>query len=223
MKVSAMFKPMQAGRRATACFANALVVAALIGMPYQASAAPEDITLGELALTPPFCMDVQAIPVTGWSKDHRSPRASHWEALMGNAFWAAHHYCWALINLNRAKIAGTPANTRRFLTGVAIDDFEYVLRHAPADFVLAPEIHYRIGMARVVLGEYGTAIDEFSLSRKLKPDYWPAYVGEADLLLKAGRRDEARQLVESGLKLLPDEPNLLAALSRANSVKPGAR
>jgi len=182
----------------------------------QAAAQLENITMGELALTPPYCMDVQAIPVTGWSKTSPSPRAAHWIALMGESFWAMHHMCWALIGLHRANLAGTSAHARTYLISNAVSDFGFVLKNSPEDFVLRPEVFYRRAKAEVLLGDYGAAIDDFSRSRKLKPDYWPSYVGEADVLIKAGQRREAQQLLREGLKLLPDEPNLVAALKRAN-------
>ena len=32
-----------------------------------------------------------------------TPRASQLVSLMGKSFWAMHHYCWALVNLNALK------------------------------------------------------------------------------------------------------------------------
>jgi hypothetical protein len=29
---------------------------------------------------------------------------------MGKSFWAMHHYCWALVNLNRAQRASMPSS-----------------------------------------------------------------------------------------------------------------
>ncbi len=136
---------------------------------------------------------------------------------MGEAFWGMHHFCWAMVGLQRADRAGTPPQTRTFLINVAISDFFYVIKNSPPDFVMLPEVHYRIGEARVLLGEYVSALDEFAKSRKHKPDYWPAYVGEANVLMKVGKKKEAAELLKGALKLMPNQPNILEALGRANA------
>lgn len=195
-----------------------LMVAAIVGLVQAPAVAIEDVTAGELALTPPFCQDVQQIPLTNWSKTRPSPRAPTWVSVMGETFWAMHHYCWALIGLHRADRAGTPPNVRAWRIKDAIDDFYFVVRNAPPDFVLLPELHFRLGEAFVQLGDYGSALIEYSKSRTAKPDYWPAYVGESNVLAKARRTAEAQDLLKEGLRLMPGEPNLasaLEALSRA--------
>jgi hypothetical protein len=52
-------------------------------------AKPQDITAGELALTPEYCQDVQTM--NGWEKHNRAPRTPQWLAMMGETFWAMHH------------------------------------------------------------------------------------------------------------------------------------
>ena len=185
----------------------------------QAGAQVANMTPGELAVTPDFCQDVQT--VNGWSQFSRpSPRSPHWVGLMGQTFWGMHHYCWALIHLQRANRAGTTAQLRAFLINEAIRDFGFVIKIAPADFILLPELYYRTGESYVLLGDYGSAMGEFTKSRKVKPDYWPPYVGEAKVLLKYGLNKEAVELLERGLTLMPNEPNLLAAVKEVNRARP---
>jgi hypothetical protein len=56
---------------------------------------PENITDGELALVPTFCRDAGGIRYGQAHDANRSPRAAYWVSLMGDGFWAMHHYCWA--------------------------------------------------------------------------------------------------------------------------------
>lgn len=180
------------------------------------SAQPENITAGELALTPTFCQDVQAI--NGWSQGYReSPRSPYWVGIMGSTFWAMHHYCWALVHLQRSRAPDLAPHVRAFMIKKAIADYAYVLNNAKPDFILSPEIHFRIGDAYVQLKEYPAAIDAFEKSRQAKVDYWPPYAGHADVLLTLGKPDEARKLLDEALKIMPSEPQLLRRVQALNT------
>ena len=185
----------------------------------QVGAQVANMTQGELALTPDFCQDVQS--VNGWSQHSRpSPRSPHWVSLMGETFWGMHHYCWAQIHLQRANRVGTTPQTREFLIREAIADYYFVIKVAPADFVLLPELYYRTGDAFLLLGDFASALGEFAKSRKVKSDYWPSYLGEAKLLTKVGKKKEALELLEQGLTLMPNEPNLVAAVKDQRTPRP---
>lgn len=187
-----------------------------------AHAEPEDITLGDLALAHPICFHVQAIPITGWTRLAReSPESAYWNARIGgiDMLWHMHHYCWALIHLRRAEGPGVTPETRKYLRGVAISDFYYVVRQAqrlpkPSSFLMLPEIVYRIGDTQALLGNTTAAIAAFEQSRAIKPDYWPPYLGHAQLLEKVGLRKEALRILEQGLQVMPGEANLSAAFKR---------
>lgn len=206
---------------------RAALVATTVGLLGSGAvrAQPDNMTLAELALTPPVCQDVQGIPATGWVQHYRhSPRAGYWVGMLGDTFWAMHHYCWALIWLHRAGAAGVPPAVRDHWRRTAIADFYYVIRHAKAEFVLLPEIFYRIGEVHRLLREPVKALDAFQKSRDAKPDYWPAYAGLSDTEKDIGRMDAARSHLEAGLKLLPQEPALLARMRALDEAKTaGAR
>lgn len=177
-------------------------------------AQPANMTLGEVALTPPVCQDVQALP-TGWTQWSReSPRSPYWISIMGHSFWDMHHYCWALIHLNRAQQVGQPRHHRAHMVRTAISDFYYVVKKAKPDFVLLPELYYRIGDAHILLGEFAQAVAAFDRSKSIKPDYWPPYVGHARVLETLGKREDARLVIANGLRQMPDEPELLEAYRR---------
>lgn len=201
----------------------ALATALLVILPSGALAQVENITRGELALLPEVCMDVQAIPITGWTQHYReSPRSGFWVSRLGKAFWGMHHYCWALLHLQRAKQPGLPPQQKAHMIRTAIADFYYVIQNADARFVLMPELHYRIGLAHVQLQEPVKAMEAFEQSKATKVDYWPAYVGLADVQASIGRRAEAITVLDEGLKLLPEEPALIEARKRIDAPRAGA-
>lgn len=103
----------------------------------------------------------------------------------------------------------------------AIADFAYVTTRAQPDFVLLPELYYRIGVAYQQLQEFTKALDAFDESKKAKVDYWPAYAGQADVQAILGRRAEALAALDDGLKAIPDEPNLVAARKRIEAGRGG--
>lgn len=192
-----------------------------------AVAQPANMTPGEVALTHPVCEDAQGMP-SGWVQHFRhSPRAPYWEGVMGKTFWAVHHYCWALIHLQRAARPGLPKMDRDHMIRVAIRDFYYVIneafRNGEEQFVLLPELYYRAGEGYVQLNEFPQAIAEFERSRKAKPDYWPPYLAQAQLHMKLGMRSQAREILEAGLRLMPDEPVLVEALKKAGGSPPATR
>lgn len=196
---------------------------AVFGLGCIASAAalgqPVNMTPGEVALTHPVCEDAQGMPA-GWTQYYRhSPRAPYWESVMGKTFWGVHHYCWGLIHLQRAARPGLSKQERDHMIRSAIGDFYYVIndarRNGEHNMVLLPELFYRCGESYVLLGEYPKALEEYTRSRKAKPDYWPAYVGQANLYLRLGMRAQAREVLEAGLEVMPGEPNLLEVMRKA--------
>lgn len=184
-----------------------------------AQAQIRNITWGELALTHPVCYDVQGIGLTGWVQHWRhSPRTPYWEGKLGKIFWAMHHYCWALIHQQRANRAGTPPQVREHMHRAAVDDFYYIIKYAiqvgEPDFVMMPELYYRAGDAYLQIDDLPNALVEFQKAKAAKADYWPAYVGHAQVLERINKRKEAREVLERGLELMPGEPGLVAALAR---------
>jgi len=170
-------------------------------------AAPENITDGELALLPAYCQDVQAIRY-GNASYNPSPRASYWVSLIGQSFWALHHYCWGLLHVRRSEAPGLPQVQRIGMLNTAINDYFYVINNAPRDFILAPEIFLRIGEARLALGQYGPAFESFQRARELKPDYWPAYLRWVDHLMRTNQRAAAKELAMEGLRHAPSSIEL---------------
>ncbi|MGE5522220.1 MAG: tetratricopeptide repeat protein [Rhodospirillaceae bacterium] len=135
------------------------------------------------------------------------------KALMGNTFYALHHYCWGLMNTNRGVLLARTAQYRQLYLRASITEFDYVIQRAPQDFVLLPEILTRKGENLIRLGQGSFAVPELRRAMELKPDYWPPYAALSDYYKSAGQADQAREILEKGLAVMPGEKALKARLS----------
>jgi len=176
-----------------------MLVLALTGLSTNSLAQVRNITAAEKALLPHFC----AYTVYDGPPADRAATIA-WTNSVGGDNGGLHHYCWGLINKQRALRSGTPARTRQFLLGTVIDDYGYVIQKAPRNFVLLPEIHTAIGEVQLLLGRPDEANRALATARALKPDYWPAYTHWADFLIRVGQTAEAKKLVKTGLEYSPN-------------------
>lgn len=170
---------------------------------------PPSITSGEIAMLPAYCIDTEGFMYGPENSASQSPRAPEWVAKMGRSFWAMHHYCWGLVSFNRLRFGRANTNNKRYYAKQIVDEYRYVIEHSAPNFVLLPEIWARVGEASLLAGEIGDAMDAYAKSRSIKPDYAPPYVQWAEFQLNNHRRDEARALVEEGLKNIPGFKPLL--------------
>jgi tetratricopeptide (TPR) repeat protein len=195
----------------------ALITVALLAWSPFVLAQPELITNAEIAMLPAYCPDTQTFGHGGqhWGAQsyNWSPNAPKWVELMGNGFWALHHYCWALIRLRRAERPGTPAVIQKGHRQAALGDLNFVIENTPPDFILLPEIYTKVGEVQLLLKNYADAEEAFAKARTLKPDYWPAYLQWAEHLRQRGQKAKARELVEEGLSHAPDSKPLQQLLS----------
>ena len=199
----------------------ALVLGAWSLMPSTGLAdKPKNITQGELAIAPTYCVDTMGLAGYGDAYYNTSPRAPHWVSLMGKGFWAMHHYCYALINLARSEKFGVSDQQRQALRMSAINDIDYVLTNTTESFVMRPELLVKKGAVLVTLHQGRAAVAAFREASQSKQDYWPAYTHWAELLRSNGKVEEAKTVVEAGLKYAPDAKllqSMLADLSNASS------
>lgn len=163
---------------------------------------PRNISKAEMALLPKYCPDTQGF---GYGDAHynTSPRAPRWVEMMGPGFWHLHHYCWGLIQHQRAMKINASAVERKGNLENAISNYLYVIERVDDSFVLLPEIFTRMGDAELKLGRAERAEEAYRRARELKPDYWPAYSRWAEYLIAKKKLQEARILIEEGLAFAP--------------------
>lgn len=184
------------------CLSTLCTLLALAAPPVLAGK-PDGWTMGELTLAPAFCPDTMGFKY-GDQYSNTSPQAARWVAMMGPGFWAMHHFCWADINIRRAQTIAMPRSNRIALLESGISDYNYVLINTSPSFVMRPEIFLRIGDTQVLLGRKPHALQAYAAARDAKPDYWPAYQREAQILIDANLHAKAKELVRQGLARAPE-------------------
>jgi len=169
-----------------------------------------DVTAAENALLPEYCPHtVMFGEKYGGSKEG----TVHWGQRLGRHFNSMHHYCWALVNIQRATRAGTPPNDRRFNNGRAVAEIDYVLRLVDDTFPLMPEMLTRRGEALARLRQFAEAESSFRKAAELRPDYWPVYRGWAQMHIDQGRPRDAQKILEDGIGLVSEKRPLERMLS----------
>lgn len=176
------------------------LVAAL--SPFSPAFAARDFTDDEWQRVPRYCMDTMGI----MSRYHANGR--HWIGVMGPSFSHMHHYCWALMYVNRAAKSIRSEREKQDLWGLARNDYQYVVNNATPDFVMLPEVYTRLGEVELLRGFPEKAAAAFAEASKRKPDYWPAYARWAEYLRSKGKRSEALEVVVAGLEHAPQSRTL---------------
>ena len=206
--------------KALAHVPTTLLAAWLLAAPAPAAAqlipgypAIEDYDPREVAMLPPYCAHTQLfrtrVPGGGNPDEIR-----RWMAMMGPAFNDMHHYCWGLMKSNRALYLARDKQTRDFYLGQAVQEFDYVLQRAPANFALRPEILTKKGEHLLKLGNAPAAVAALEEAAELKPDYWPPYAALSDHFKSAGALPRAKEWLDRGLKAAPDSRALRTRLEQ---------
>lgn len=190
---------------------GAWLLALVLGMLLAAGARAvpaNNVSAGELALLPPFCIDTEGFMYGPENSPKMSPRAPEWVRQMGHGFWSLHHYCWARVHLNRLRTGRADTYNKRAFAKMIADEHMYVVRNVTPDFVLLPEVWTRIGEALLLAGDIGGAMEAYGRAREIKPEFWPAYAQWATFLSEVGKKKDALALVTEGLRHAPDATQL---------------
>lgn len=188
-----------------ACVVFSLVVSELAF----GSIAGSGTTKEEMALLPPYCP--YAPLYVGLFGEREG--VSLWKARIGPEFDHIHHYCWALVAIQRVHRRTTSPQERVSLLRGAVGDISYVIVRSRPQFFLLPELHLRLGQAYALSGQSAAAVEAYREAIRVRRDYSPPYVELARLAQKEGKSAQARQILEEGLKHAPDSKYLLHALS----------
>ncbi len=167
-----------------------------------------DVTNAEVALLPGFCRHTQVIMQRhGSLQEHQ-----RWIAQVGEPFKAMHHYCISVVALMRSDRAGVSEQHRDYMRKYAVANLTYVVRNSTPGFVFLPEVLFRRGQAHARLNQMDEAIRDFRQSLESRPGYVLAISELADAYVATGKKDEARAVLEAGLKHLPDSKFLKRSL-----------
>lgn len=163
----------------------------------------EDYHPREIAMLPRYCIHTQIFnsKVPGGNDESEIKR---WRSVFGPSFAAMHHYCWGLMSTNRALYLTQNKQLRDFYLQRSIQEFNYVLRESPPDFVLRPEILTKKGENLIRHGKGPAGAIELEQAIELKPDYWPPYLALSNYYRDIGDKEAAREIVKRGLKHAPD-------------------
>jgi len=156
-------------------------------------------------LLPPYCQDR--------AKGIKSPEFSKWRGTMGGVYQHIHHYCNGIYAEKKARGTIDPRERGRWLRSVK-GEMEYVSRHCSAKCALYPELQSRWGWALAADGQPSEAVEHFQLAIRAKPKYAPAYAKLSDLYIEINQPDEARRVLNEGLKAKPGSSMLKRRLKK---------
>jgi tetratricopeptide (TPR) repeat protein len=185
----------------TALFAASTALAQTLVPGY-----PDDVFQGdarEMAMIPPYCK-YALIFRDNVPGGNDAARIRHWYDVMGPTFHHIHHYCAGLIKTNRAVLLANTGNHRRFYLRDSINEFDYVIRSAPPDFVLLPEILTHKGENLLRLGDVAIAVRTLERAIELNAGYWPPYASLSDAYKALGNPTKARAVLQKGLAVAPE-------------------
>ncbi|MDP2025298.1 hypothetical protein [Sulfuriferula sp.] len=178
------------------------LAAALFGLFLTVSAHAEEvlpwtpITQAEFKMLPPYC-------AVRLKNDRSTPEWKLWEARLGPGFNDVHHYCGALVHLQR-YYGATSQKIKSLFLQEAIHNLDYVIHANVAGFPLLPDVYADKGRTLLLQKKDGEAVQAFLQAIKLNPATVSAYVALSDLSSKEGNKQKALQYAEEGLKNEPD-------------------
>lgn len=179
----------------------AAAVATLAMLSVASAAPPKNVQPEERALLPNWCNAVQGwLDRPGAQEEYKRLVAGY-----GKGWTHMHHYCWALVDLARLDRQAVRGSGQRGNLSAAIGNIDYVLRNTDAGF--PPRVDILTRKARA-LARYGSAQRAADTANQLIAE-WPqhadGYVILADLQLKSGQRDQAKQTLAKGSETVTDK------------------
>jgi tetratricopeptide (TPR) repeat protein len=156
-----------------------------------------------LAMLPPYCK---------YTQDYRDnlpggndpAQIERWGSVLGAGnFHHLHHYCYGLVNTNRALYFSSTQRDRTFELSQSVREFDYVLARVTPDFVLLPEILTKRGENLLRLGNGPVGALDLNRAIELKPDHWPPYAALSDYYKALGDVASAREWAKKGLSAAP--------------------
>ena len=155
-------------------------------------------TDGELRVLPPYCA-ARVKPTPG--------QYEYWNNILGPDFLHTHHYCYALVSINRYYAARSP-RMQAFNLQNAHNDLSYVVRAASQSYSLMPEIYLHRGVVLTLMKKDGEALRDLLKALELNPKLIRGYTLVSDYYIKIKLPDEALKVVTEGLRHNPGNAHL---------------
>jgi tetratricopeptide (TPR) repeat protein len=150
-------------------------------------------------LLPQYCKDR--------AKGSQSSEWGKWRGTFGKSYIHMHHYCDGIYAEHEVR-GSLDKGKRDHWLGIVVHEMRYVSNSCQTRCVLYPELHSRWGWALGEKGQIADAIQHYRLAIKAKLKYTLAYARLSDLYVKINQPDEARKVLESGLKAKPGSRTL---------------
>ncbi len=173
-------------------------------------------------MLPLYCRYTQDF-ITRFPGGDHATEYERWKTLMGPTFVHMHHYCYGLMDANRAAFLADTRESRIFNLNNSIQEFDYVIQRATPDFSLLPEILTRKGESLIRLDRAGEGMLEFQRAIRIKADYAPAYAATSDFYKETGQLGKAREWLEKGLSAAPNAGALKRRLAELDKLKDKSR
>jgi tetratricopeptide (TPR) repeat protein len=194
-----------------------IALAALALVPAIVEAGNPDASEAEAALLPKWCaFAIESRSVHGegaWKKIPDPVIRFRIHALDERGCNGYHHYCYGIVWTNRWQQNPTASNNQ--WGGMAIGDYEYVLRQSNPDTCpLVVDMRTKIGEIYLLQGDAKRAEESYRKALKIKPSYAPAYIGLSDLFENQGATDKSLAILQAGIKANPKSTALKKKLDR---------
>lgn len=156
---------------------------------------------------PEYCLYTQGLPDGSAGMYDHPLSTGKYRTMFGDTWHHLHHYCFGLDDLFNAANHEDPF-LRQGSYRKSVGEFDYVLHHAPDDFILGAEIYVNKAFALQAMKQYGDAVEAYTAAIERKSDYVPAYIGLSSCFETLGDVGQALAIIESGLQQAPDSSAL---------------
>jgi tetratricopeptide (TPR) repeat protein len=161
-----------------------------------------------IALLPKFCQDRLL-----YGELHSPETQRYWDAL-GHGWTYLHHYCYGLYEISEASRFGTAPQLRKHLFNDAIGQIDFVLDRTDEKFPLRYAMLLDQAYAWSRLYKWPKAEEVLRSAIAINPEEDVGYFRLAEAQIAAGKRDDARETIETGLRHKPDSRWLKRALAK---------
>lgn len=192
---------------------SGLILGITLGfIPIQSTLGYGSATEADLLFLPPYCKATRL-----YDPGLKSREYQYWYERLGPNLESMHHHCQGLIYLRKLRQMPKGQPERQHLIKLTLGEFNFLLRRSEATlqaFPLWAEFLTIRGSAAILAEDWALAVQSYEKARTVKPDYWPAYLDWARQLDSLKLRQQARELIQQGLRIDPSVVPMREAFAR---------